>query len=590
MKRLAVFLALVINLLLPISVEAAECQFVLGFKTLRDLIGQEIVGECLENEHYNHIGDSVQQTTSGLLVWRKADNWTAFTDGFRSWVNGPYGLQVRLNTQRFSWEGDRSPVTSIVASAPQSSPAPARSLRELTLASPWVQDGIDHNDPYQVEPLAHRALLLIDRNNPQLAEVMSRWAWIFDEDLNHSEAYVLHSLGSLGGEFSLFARHLTSLPWIQDGIELGEMRAVFSLSGLAAGGNQQFALELATLPWVVDGVTYLEASEGIAAMNTNIGPPQRQRYSIPEARRVLSYVNYPPTEVDFYLLRALSFFQDRHPGGLSRLFSAPWVADGLDQKERIYLIAAAGSNVDADQLFAPYHIASTQITLPLSGTVTLWAVRRQPFHPGDTVLQNLEEAVRASERFWGIQFPVDHVVLSLLHPGSSFGNRGYMLALGSFDGSLSSAPYRTVAHYYFNTGPEWLAEGGASVVRLFATNGGDIPAVPFPDSCRENGVQNLHTISQLGVGPKQRSCRHIQGAHFLVALRETMGAEAWLAALREIYASFGYRGLYVGSWSTEPDDEDFYRVFLKHSPPHLVDSVKDVFRRLHGGPFVESEK
>ena len=56
----------------------ANCQFVLGFKTLRDLIGHDIVGQCLENEHYNAIGDSVQQTTGGLLVWRKADNWTAF--------------------------------------------------------------------------------------------------------------------------------------------------------------------------------------------------------------------------------------------------------------------------------------------------------------------------------------------------------------------------------------------------------------------------------------------------------------------------------------------------------------------------------
>ena len=79
----------------------ADCQFVLGFKTLRDLIGHDIVGQCLENEHYNAIGDSVQQTTGGLLVWRKADNWTAFTDGYRTWINGPNGLQQRLNTQRF---------------------------------------------------------------------------------------------------------------------------------------------------------------------------------------------------------------------------------------------------------------------------------------------------------------------------------------------------------------------------------------------------------------------------------------------------------------------------------------------------------
>ena len=83
-----------------------DCHFVLGFKAIRDLIGDGIVGTCLENEQYSANGDSVQQTTGGLLVWRKADNWTAFTDGYRTWVNGPYGLQQRLNSERFAWESD----------------------------------------------------------------------------------------------------------------------------------------------------------------------------------------------------------------------------------------------------------------------------------------------------------------------------------------------------------------------------------------------------------------------------------------------------------------------------------------------------
>ena len=88
---------------------AADCQFVLGFATLKALIdaaeGPEKVGECLENERHNPAkGETLQQTTGGLLVWRKADNWTAFTDGYRTWANGPYGLQRRLNTEEFPWE------------------------------------------------------------------------------------------------------------------------------------------------------------------------------------------------------------------------------------------------------------------------------------------------------------------------------------------------------------------------------------------------------------------------------------------------------------------------------------------------------
>jgi len=83
---------------------AVACQFTRGFATLHDQI-PNIVGNCLENVRYNATtGDGLQMTTRGLLVWRKADNATTFTDGFRTWINGPFGLQTRLNSQRFAWE------------------------------------------------------------------------------------------------------------------------------------------------------------------------------------------------------------------------------------------------------------------------------------------------------------------------------------------------------------------------------------------------------------------------------------------------------------------------------------------------------
>ncbi len=78
--------------------------FRLGFQALADQI-PDVVGRPLENEHYGANGDSLQQTTTGLMVWRKADNWTAFTDGSRTWINGPFGVQDRSNDDRFDWEG-----------------------------------------------------------------------------------------------------------------------------------------------------------------------------------------------------------------------------------------------------------------------------------------------------------------------------------------------------------------------------------------------------------------------------------------------------------------------------------------------------
>ena len=88
------------------AVAAEECTFVLGFKAFRDQV-PEVVGDCLENERVDlESGDTVQRTTRGILVWRQSDRRVAFTDGYRTWVDGPYGMQTRLNVERFAWEVD----------------------------------------------------------------------------------------------------------------------------------------------------------------------------------------------------------------------------------------------------------------------------------------------------------------------------------------------------------------------------------------------------------------------------------------------------------------------------------------------------
>jgi hypothetical protein len=96
------------------------CRFVLGFASLRAALGPALVGECLEDERASPAnGDALQRTTGGLLVWRKADNWTAFTDGHRTWVSGPNGIESRLNAEVFGWE-----LPAAVAQAARAAAAP----------------------------------------------------------------------------------------------------------------------------------------------------------------------------------------------------------------------------------------------------------------------------------------------------------------------------------------------------------------------------------------------------------------------------------------------------------------------------------
>ncbi len=132
----AVLAVLLAYLLVPGTAGAADCRFVLGFATLKALIdaaeGPEVVGECLENERTNPLnGDALQHTTGGLMVWRKHDNFTAFTDGYRTWIHGPFGLQKRLNSERFDWEPEPPPVPTV-------EPGPAATAEPTPVETPVV--------------------------------------------------------------------------------------------------------------------------------------------------------------------------------------------------------------------------------------------------------------------------------------------------------------------------------------------------------------------------------------------------------------------------------------------------------------------
>ncbi len=124
MKRTILTAAILCLSTLPLgqSVTAAaqdvpSCSFQLGFAALHDA-APRLIGDCLADEQYDASGSvvSFQPTTRGLLVWRKADNWTGFTDGYRTWISTEDGLQRRLNTDRYVWESDAgAPGTSLIA-------------------------------------------------------------------------------------------------------------------------------------------------------------------------------------------------------------------------------------------------------------------------------------------------------------------------------------------------------------------------------------------------------------------------------------------------------------------------------------------
>ena len=357
MKRYAVLLALALFLLMPTTVAAAECQFILGFKTLRDLIGHEVVGECLENEHHGANGDSLQQATGGLLVWRKADNWTAFTDGYRTWINGPNGLVQRLNTERFEWEADYAPGGGIatptptaapVATAsptptPEPTPIPVptpnpesiRKIEQAIAALPWVQDGLGNLS----ERLAHTELWELAAASPQVF-----WAWMesFAIDThNGPNINKLVQVSAVAQSDEWAALQMLQTPFMKSREALYDQRILkfmVDLETLSPGSlRQAFAHpklrngitddHIVTFTLLALGIKDPEAAAAIEAL-----PWVRDGVDRPEDDT--HYNAYHPTEHEYEAVVNLIEIGLKSPQTLMTLVSKPWVQDSNAEREK----------------------------------------------------------------------------------------------------------------------------------------------------------------------------------------------------------------------------------------------------------------
>ncbi|HLG70206.1 MAG TPA: hypothetical protein VK009_07265 [Chloroflexota bacterium] len=125
-------------LALPLAVRASaqylpqRCQYIREFKRIHDLI-PDTVGACTSRRMFAPNGDILQYTANGLIVHRKSDNWTAFTDGRTTFIDGPQGLASRPNGERFGWEHDAAGATpELLAPAQRVGPPEAYPNAALT--------------------------------------------------------------------------------------------------------------------------------------------------------------------------------------------------------------------------------------------------------------------------------------------------------------------------------------------------------------------------------------------------------------------------------------------------------------------------
>lgn len=81
-----------------------HCHFAPAFTAITTVLSSTI-GACLDEATVDrHSGDLIQNTQHGLLVQAHTTRFVSFSDGYHTWIIGPFGLQERLNSERFFWE------------------------------------------------------------------------------------------------------------------------------------------------------------------------------------------------------------------------------------------------------------------------------------------------------------------------------------------------------------------------------------------------------------------------------------------------------------------------------------------------------
>jgi zinc/manganese transport system substrate-binding protein len=136
-RPLCVAFVVLASLVLPTSLALAQaaCSFTGGFAQLQAQIPDR-VGSCVDNGTSRPmLGEAVQRTTNGLLVYRAIDGGISFSDGFHAWVLDPNGqAQLREVNERFPWEfnGDGLPLVG-QSRPPINGPCPTAALRVLAV-------------------------------------------------------------------------------------------------------------------------------------------------------------------------------------------------------------------------------------------------------------------------------------------------------------------------------------------------------------------------------------------------------------------------------------------------------------------------
>ena len=452
----------------------------------------------------------------------------------------------------------------------------------------WLGDSVTRSERFALRALA--TLSTIDR---ELAIQAMDYEWVVD-GITWNEHEVLYELSWASSMIRSHLRDVTQLPpemvtdfgWMSDGFDANEMRALIALIEIAQLAPEVYE-RLSGFSWFVDEVSERESKAVLRLKNTAIEDVEVVRQIVG-----MDILNDPLVDRELYALLSLLKLASS-PERFALLTNQAWFDDGLHEEEVAFVaLASEVSRYSLDSefrsLMSAWSVLHATVPLPLAGEVRIWAISHGTDLYLDDALSWIEDAVHSSETLINVQFPTDDVILWIPEPGMLYTDPG-----GYHNGDIMVlSPYAVVdyivyhetAHYYSLGLSFWFTEGGADFISAYTQD--RVGKISLESSqaalqdgpllyCTSDGFGN---IIQLLDYSEPHGCNYSVGSNFLISLLGLLGEEATSAALRELYLQPELKG-------RDLTEEDFYRTFLKHTPPLLKDDFRNLYERLHGGSY-----
>ena len=459
-------------------------------------------------------------------------------------------------------------------------------LGDSVALMPWVADGLTDAEGESLQRIRRLGI-----REAEDALVLLQLPWVVDMPGDMAENFEWHAFNLLLGvslDIPEVGSFLVAFPLTADGITFDRW-SVLELLLETALSDLERAKQLAALDWVADGIEPHEFRLLSTTVSTAESSPSLSEYllSLPQLTNRITGDLRP------HVLRALTGLALDSQDNLQQITVQPWYADGLEDEEAVLIVVLERAAEDSPELFhdllAAHSTQTRTVELPLTGRVRLWIVQNSPFQDGEDVLRTMEESVRYLEELIQEPFPTNDFILSVVDPsygaGGEWLNTHIRLVRNQPSGSVESITHET-GHFIFK-GQRWYSEGASELGQAYVNHRTGVQTLDqrrgqLAMNTKCAGYANIrhweYQMEELGqtVGDL---CPYIMGENFLLNLWALIGQEGVSAALRELHVLDRDEGQGI-------TEELIYSVFLRNAPAGKQDEFRDLYRRLHGGPFV----